>query len=59
MAKSNDGPSYLDVLSNELVMNIFHMLTGGPDWHILRNVDLWRMRWSEGGRRRIKRPKGI
>ena len=31
MAKSNDGPSYLDVLSNELEMNIFHMLTSGPD----------------------------
>ena len=35
MAKSNDGPSYFDVLSNELVVNIFHMLTGGPDWHVV------------------------
>ena len=31
MAKSNDVPSYFDVLSNELVVNIFDMLTGG-DW---------------------------
>ena len=31
MAKSNDMPSYFDVLSNELVVNIFDMLTGG-DW---------------------------
>ena len=35
MAKSDDGPSYFDVLSNELVVNIFHMLTGGPDWHVV------------------------
>ena len=31
MAKSNDMPSYFDVLSDELVVNIFDMLTGG-DW---------------------------
>jgi hypothetical protein len=47
MAKNDDGPSYFDVLSNELVVNIFHMLTGGAD-HAVPTVPFWK-RWSEAG----------
>ena len=55
MAKSNDGPpSYFDVLSNELVVHIFHMLTGGPEWHLSHGVELWRSRWCETGREEEK-----
>jgi hypothetical protein len=62
MAKSNDGPpSYFDVLSNELLVNIFHMLTGGPEWHLISlmvlNVGKGGVR--QGGRRRRKWPYGI
>jgi hypothetical protein len=55
MAKSNDGPpSYFDVLSNELVVHIFHMLTGGPEWHLSHGVERWRSRWCEEGREEEK-----
>jgi hypothetical protein len=53
MAKSNDGPSYFDVLSDELVVHIFHMLTGGPDWPAVYDTERWK-RWSEAGREEEK-----
>jgi len=48
MAKSNDGPSYFDVLSDELVVHIFHMFTGGADWQLYYDT------WSEGEARGYK-----
>ena len=53
MAKNDDGPSYFDVLSNELVVNIFHMLTGGAD-PAVPTVPFWK-RWSEAGREEEKK----
>jgi hypothetical protein len=56
MAKNDDGPSYFDVLSNELVVNIFHMLTGGAD-PAVPTVPFWK-RWSEAGREEEKKVAG-
>ena len=45
MAKSNDVPSsYFDVLTNELLVNIFDMLTGGDrGWYTMASFD---RRWG-------------
>ena len=44
MAKSNGVPSYFDVLSNELVVNIFDMLTGGDrGWYTMSSFN---RRWG-------------
>ena len=55
MAKSNDGPSYFDVLSNELVVHIFHMLAGGPDWQLYSRYDNWSEAWREEEKQEAKR----
>ena len=48
MAKRDDGQSYFDALSNELLVNIFHVLTGGADWHAVYDGAGFR-RCSEAG----------
>ena len=49
MAATMGHHKYFDVLSNELVVNIFHMLTGGPDWHVVHDVEQSKERRMEVG----------